>query len=162
MTNNFYEIVDKMQEFLLRGPFTNTVTFGDVSDVDLSKKTIFPLAHINIDNVAITGPTVVFTINLLLMDVVDFNNDEEDADDVFFGNDNTQDILNTQLSVLQRLAAELMRGELVDSKLSLLDEELNAQPFKDRFKNVLAGYASTIQFEVPNKSSLTNSNGDSC
>ena len=154
MTNNFYNIIDKMNEFLLRGPFTNTVTFGDISDVDLSKKTIFPLAHINVDNVAITGPTVVFTINLLTMDVVDFNNDEEDADDVFFGNDNTQDILNTQLSVLQRLSTALMRGELRGSRLNNVDSSLNAQPFKDRFKNVLAGYASTIQLEVPNTSSL--------
>lgn len=154
MTNNFYNIIDKLEEFLSEGPFTNTVTFGDVSDVDLSKTTIFPLAHINVDNVSITGPTVVFTVKLLVMDVVDFNSNEGDADDILFGNDNTQDILNTQLSVLQRLAVELMRGTLKDARLNLIDSSINAQPFKDRFKNVLAGYASTIQLEVPNTSSL--------
>ena len=154
MTNNFYNIIDKLEEFLSEGPFTNTVTFGDVSDVDLSKTTIFPLAHINVDNVSITGPTVVFTVNLLVMDVVDFNSNEGDADDIFYGNDNTQDILNTQLSVLQRLAVELTRGSLKDARLNLIDNSLSAQPFKDRFKNVLAGYASTIQFEVPNTASL--------
>ena len=162
MTNNFYEIVDNLKEFLQRGPFTNTVSFGDITDVDLDKTTIFPLAHINVDNVAITGPTVIFTIKLMVMDIVDENMGEADEFSLFLGNDNTQDILNTQLSVMQRLTAELMRGELADKAVKLLNDELNCQPFKDRFKNVLAGYTSTIQFVVPNTTSITNADGTSC
>ena len=64
MTNNVYQILDDMKEFLRQGDFTNTVSFGDISEVDLDKTTIFPLAHLNIDNAIITEQTIKFDLNL--------------------------------------------------------------------------------------------------
>ena len=160
MNNQFYNIVDTTREFLQRGPFTNTVTFGDITDVDLSKRTIFPLAHINVDNVQFNGPVAAFEMKIMCMDVVDVNK-EEDAD-AFLGNDNTQDILNNQMSVLQRLYTEITRGELRQAPFILEDGILTAQPFVDRFKNTLAGWTCTMSLILPEGSSTTNSDGTSC
>jgi len=149
MTNNVYQILDDMKEFLVEGPFTNTVSFGDISDVDLDKQTVFPLTHINIANAVIKESTIEFDINILAIDILDDNSLENDEFDYFYGNTNLQDILNNQLSVLQRLHANLTRGNLRDSLLTT-EESLSAEPFKDRFVNVLAGWQTTVSLVVPN------------
>ena len=149
MTNNVYQILDDMKAFLIEGSFTNTVSFGDISDVDLDKTTIFPLTHINIANAVIKDSTIEFDINILAIDILDDNSLENDEFDYFYGNTNLQDILNNQLSVLQRLHANLTRGNLRDSLLTT-EESLSAEPFKDRFVNVLAGWQTTVSLVVPN------------
>ncbi len=158
MTNNVYTVLGDVKDFLLDGPFTNTVTFGDIEDVDFSKNTTFPLAHLNIDNITISGQTMAVEIKLLVMDVVDKNSNEVDEYDIFYGNDNTQDILNSQASVLQRLYTEISRGDLSQAPFELEDDQLSAEPFKDRFKNTLAGWASTIRLIMPEGTSLSGTN----
>jgi len=161
MTNNVYQILDDMKEFLVEGPFTNTVSFGDISDVDLDKNTIFPLTHINIANAVIKDSTIEFDINILAIDILDDNSLENDEFDYFYGNTNLQDILNNQLSVLQRLHANLTRGNLKDSLLTT-EESLSAEPFKDRFVNVLAGWQTTVSLVVPNNTGRGASGADGC
>lgn len=155
MTNNVYQLLNDMKVFMEDGPFTNTVSFGDLSDVDLDKSTIFPLAHMNIDNAIITPQTIEFDVNLLCMDILDDNSLDGGEFDYFYGNTNLQDILNSQMSVLQRLHAALTRGHLKDDLLTT-EEEISCEPFKDRFANVLAGWQSTIKLIVPNPTGRPN------
>ena len=150
MTNNVYKLLDDVKDFMRSGDFTNTVSFGDISDVDLDKTTIFPLAHMNIENAIVGEATIEFNLNILVMDILDENNLQVDGYDYFYGNGNLQDILNNQLSVLQRLHANLTRGGLRDELLQT-DDELVAEPFKDRFSNVLAGWSTTLSLIVPNE-----------
>ena len=89
MNNQFLDVIDITKEFMLRGPFTNTVTFGDLGEIDLAKRTIFPLAHISVDNVQFNGATAAMEMKIMVMDIVDENNDERDEYDMFEGNDNT-------------------------------------------------------------------------
>lgn len=161
MTNNVYQVLDDMKDFLRSGDFTNTVSFGDIADVDLDKTTIFPLAHMNISNATITPQTIEFNINLMCMDILDENVLAVDEHDYFYGNDNLQSILNTQLAVLNRLYTELSRGSLRDASL-VMEDELQAEPFKDRFVNILAGWTSTIRLVVPNTASLQGTDGNGC
>ena len=50
-TRAFYQITETIKSNLLSDVNVNTVTTGDISDVDLQKQTIFPLCHIIINNV---------------------------------------------------------------------------------------------------------------
>jgi len=150
MTNNVYKLLDDVKDFIRSGDFTNTVSFGDITDVDLDKTTIFPLAHMNIENAVINEATIEFNLNILCMDILDENNLQVDEYDYFYGNGNLQDILNNQLSVLQRVHANLSRGSLRDNLLQT-DESLTAEPFKDRFANTLAGWSCTLSLVVPNE-----------
>ena len=42
---SYYKISELLESSLLSNNITKTVTIGDVSEVDLGKQTIFPLAH---------------------------------------------------------------------------------------------------------------------
>ena len=49
----FYQITDTLKTNLLLDENVNTVTTGDIFDIDLEKQTIFPLSHIVINSVEI-------------------------------------------------------------------------------------------------------------
>jgi hypothetical protein len=81
------------------------------------------------------------------MDVVDVS--KEPVTDLFRGNDNEQDILNTQLAVLNKLTQVLSRGTLFQDKYQL-DGTITCEPFYDRFENELAGWTATFDVLIPN------------
>lgn len=142
----FYDLTDKIKDTLQAEPFVNTVSYGSLDDIDLNKQTIFPLSHIIVNNVVVGTQTMRFNISVLSMDVVDESKNEADN---FVGNDNEQDILNTQLAVQNRLLALLQRGELYTDKYQV-EGEVTCEPFVDRFENKLAGWAATFDVLIPN------------
>lgn len=142
----FYDLTDKIKDTLQAEPFVNTVTYGSLDDIDLDKQTIFPLSHIIVNNVAVATKTLRFNISVLSMDIVDES--KKEADD-FAGNDNEQDVLNTQLAIQSRLLALLQRGDLYTDKYQV-EGEVTCEPFVDRFENKLAGWAATFDVLIPN------------
>ena len=148
----FYDILDKIKDRLRTNPNVFSVTYGDITKVDLDKTTIFPLSHLNISNAIIGEHTVSFTLQLLCVDIVDYNKDSS-PDDEFYGNDNMQDILNSQLQVVNDVIAQLRRGTLFTDRLQVLGD-VTVQPFMDRFENELAGWGADIIIEMPNDISI--------
>lgn len=148
----FYDILDKIKEELRLNPNVFSVTYGDITKVDLDKTTIFPLSHLNISNATIGEHTISFTLQLLCVDIVDYNK-EANPDDEFYGNDNMQDILNTQLQVVNDIVSKLRRGDLFTDRLQVV-EDVSVQPFMDRFENELAGWGADIIIEMPNDISI--------
>lgn len=148
----FYDILDKIKEELRLNPNVFSVTYGDITKVDLDKTTIFPLSHLNISNATIGEHTISFTLQLLCVDIVDYNK-EVNPDDEFYGNDNMQDILNTQLQVVNDIVSKLRRGDLFTDRLQVV-EDVSVQPFMDRFENELAGWGADIIIEMPNEISI--------
>jgi len=147
-----YNILDKLREELLLSPSVNTVTYGDIADVDLDKTTMFPLSHLLIDSVNYNERTVVFNIKLLCADIVDYNKEKANFD-LFYGNNNIQDVLNTQFEVINTLIMKLMRGDLFKANYQVTTQP-SAQPFKERFSNELAGWSTDISIEIPNGVSI--------
>jgi hypothetical protein len=143
-----YTVIDKLRERLDANTTTNKVTFGDILEIDLDKTTIFPLAHITMGEVTFSEHIVTVSIQLFCLDIVDATN-ELTQDDLFYGNDNLQDVLNTQLQVANDIQQQLRRGELFDNDLQLLSD-ITASPFMDNFENQLAGWAVTINIQLPN------------
>ena len=143
----FYNLTDKLKDTLLAEPFVNTVTFGSLDDVDLNKQTIFPLSHITVNNTTVSTNTLTFNISILSMDIVDIS--KAAITDIFVGNDNEQDVLNTQLGLLTRVINTLQRGDLF-TELYQVDGDVSCEPFIDRFENKLAGWAATFDVIVQN------------
>jgi len=81
----FYQLTDTLKDNLLNDINCNTVTTGDITEIDLSKQTIFPLSHIVINSATPGESTISFNITIMSMDVV--NIDKEKATDIFVGND---------------------------------------------------------------------------
>jgi hypothetical protein len=81
------------------------------------------------------------------MDLVDES--KADVTDKFLGNNNEQDVLNTQMAVIGRLMELLRRGDLF-TELYQLDGQPSLEAFVDRFDNKVAGWAVTFNVLVPN------------
>ena len=143
----FYNVTDKIKDTLAAEPFVNTVTYGSLDDVDLNKQTIFPLSHLIVNNCSVANNTLTFNISVLAMDIVDES--KEEVEDDFVGNDNEQDVMNTQLAVLNRLIAILQRGDVYTDKFQVVGA-VGCEPFVDRFENKLAGWVATLDVIVEN------------
>ena len=147
----FYDLIDKIYEELNSSEFVSTVTFGNIMDVDLSKQSIFPLSHINIQDAVFGEHTITFSIQVIAMDLVDERKEDRfDSDSIpYQGLDNKHDVLNTQLAVINRLQSKLRRGDLNDDNY-VLDTDATATMFEDRFENLMTGWALTLSISIPN------------
>ena len=158
----YYDLIDYIFNYLNGNNSINTVTIGDIMDVDLAKQTIFPLAHINVQSVTFDEYLVTFNINVIAMDIVN-----EDKDDKLslakphLGLDNKQDILNTMLTVINGLQSSLRRGGLYDANVEI-DSPASATLFEDRFESLMTGWSMNLVINMPNNDmGLINADGTS-
>ena len=147
----FYQVTQVIKDQLLADVNVNNVTTGDITRIDLSKQTMFPLSHIIVSNVGNEDNILRFSLSVLAMDVV--NVSKEEVLDIFIGNNNEQDILNTQLAVLNKLV-QVLRGGTLHQDLYQLDGSPSFEPFYDRFENEMAGWALSFDVIVPNDISI--------
>lgn len=142
----YYNVLTNLKAKLEADEFVNTVTQGDIFDIDLNKQTIFPLAHIIINDVTKVKNILQFNVTVMCMDIVDLS--KEETTDVFIGNDNEQDVLNTQMAVGLRLVELLERGS--NNSQFMMRGEPTFEGFTERFENNIAGWAVTFDIHVPN------------
>lgn len=133
-----YSLINKIKEALLEEPFVNTATEGDIFEVDLAKRTLFPLSHIMINNATHQGNVIQFNVTILTMDLL---NQKDESNKV--------DIWNTQMSVGVRVLDRLNRGDLRSDFWELTGSP-SFEPFTERFENDLAGWAVTFDVLVRN------------
>ena len=143
----FFQLTETIKTELLKDVNVNTCTIGDITDVNLNKQDIFPLSHIIINNVVDEEQVLKFNITVLACDIV--NQSKEFTVDRLKGNNDVQDILNTQLAVLNRLIQRLRMGTLY-TDMYQLDGSPTLEPFYDRFENQLAGFSATMTVMIYN------------
>lgn len=151
---NVYNVLTQVHNYLEAHPLVNSVTFGDIFEVDLKKQTIFPLAHVMLGDATFTGASlnvVEIQLNIIVMDIVDVSKEDiRDQEIPFNGIDNVQDVLNSTLVVCNGLAANLVRGNLNTQKYQLSEQAVSCNPFMDRFENKLAGWNMSLTIQTPN------------
>lgn len=143
----FYDILNKLKLHFDNDEIVNTVTQGDIFQVDLNKQTIFPLVHIMVNSSTLSDNTQTFNVSLIAMDIVDVSKSEPTS--VFEQNTNEIDVLNTQHHVLNRCYQQMLHGNLWDSQL-VVEGDPTCEPFTERFENLLAGWTMTFDVVVPN------------
>ena len=144
---SYYLIMTELEKQLLADPDVNTVTFGDISDVDLSKQTTFPLSHIVLNNVVQSGQTMSYNMDIYLIDIVDIS--KADPVNEFTGMTNEMDILNTQLAVGNKLVERMRSGDIYEDLYQVISD-VTFSPFYDRFENELAGWNLNLTIVVKN------------
>ena len=87
----FYTAIDKLKTHLDNDALVNSVSEGDIFQVDLAKQTIFPLVHIMVNSCTFETNVLRFNISLIAMDLVDISKNEVTS--VYLGSDNTQDAI---------------------------------------------------------------------
>lgn len=152
----FYKVLELIKWHFDNDPIVNTVTEGDIFEVDLNKQTIFPLVHLMTNNVSFETNVVRYNLSLIAMDVVNISKDE--TTDVYVGNNNEQDVLNTQLAVLNRCYDMMLHGDLWDLKF-VVDGNPNCEPFTERFENYMAGWTMTFDVLIPNDMTICDTSG---
>ena len=151
---SYYKLIDSIFGYLNGNESINTVTTGDIFEVDLSKHTIFPLAHIIVNEVAFEEHFMNFSLTILAMDVVDeTKSDKQSTSSPHLGMDNKQDILNTMLSVINGLQSDGFE----------LNESASATLFEDRMESLFTGWSLSLNVQVANNDiQIINSTGTSC
>ena len=97
------------------------------------------------------------------MDIVDESKDDKQTKSKpHLGLDNKQDILNTQLTVINGLQSTLRRGDLY-TDLYQLTQDATAQLFQDQYENLLTGWTTDLNILIPNNDmGLINRDGSQC
>ena len=147
----YYELLNKFKTHFDADVIVNTVTQGDIFKVDLSKQTIFPLVHIMVNNCTLDSNTTTWNISLIAMDVVDLS--KSVTTDLFLGNDNEVDVLNTQQAVLNR-AYEIIKHGSLAYDLYMVEGTASLEPFTERFENYMAGWTMTFDVVTPNEMTI--------
>ncbi len=146
----YYYVLEEIQKELLTIPLVTNVTTGNLDDIDNYKQTMFPLCHIIVNSASPENNIIRFNISVIAMDIVDIS--KTATTDRFIGNDNEQDVLNTQMIVLLRLYEVLNRGSLNDR--IEVDGFPSMEPFTERFENYLAGWTMTFDVIMANEMSI--------
>lgn len=143
----FYRVTQKIKDELISNVNVNTVTYGDITKIDLNKQNIYPLAHILVNNVTQAERLLNFSMTVFTMDLVDYT--KESTTDIFLDNSNEQDVLNTQLAVANRMIEKLRSGTIYLDGFQL-DGTASCEPFVDRFENDIAGWSTSFSLTVQN------------
>lgn len=144
---NYFDIIDKLKQHFESDELVNTITQGDIFEIDLAKQTIFPLVHLIVNTATFEGNVIRYNISILAMDITDVSKTE--TTDKFEGNDNELYVLNTMLAVHNRCYELLKRGDLYSDKFQV-DGSPTCEPFTERFENKLCGFTMTLDVLIPN------------
>lgn len=144
----YFSVLEILRNELLRQDKVRTVTAGDITQIDLDKQTIFPLAHIIVNDVNFDQQIITYNISVLLMDIV--HDDTTTNEPFLYNNDNEEYVLNSMLYIGNYVTDRLSKGTLYDGNKFVERSTVTAEPFKDRFENELAGWAFTFDITLRN------------
>jgi hypothetical protein len=151
---SLYNVLELMKNELLANEFCNNVTIGELTEIDLAKMTIFPLAHITINSVTHNVNSLTFDLTLFNLDIVNISKDLPQTIDQptgTYGNDNLIYILTNQLYVVNRLVSKLRQTNILSSNTEYeLDNTPQSLVINKEMENMLAGYQTTINITLPN------------
>lgn len=143
--NAYYELLRVLKTSLENNQDVNTVTQGDILEIDLDKKTIFPLAHVSVSSATFLENVIRFSVQVYAMDIRNISGDL--VTDKFVGNDNEIDNLNTSLAVLRRTYNELAKDKYTND--ITITGEPSLELFTESRGNLLDGWSMSFQVEVP-------------
>ena len=148
----YYEITDTLKNQLLLDPNVKTVTSGDITRINLEKAEIFPLSHVTLNSMTQSdnagSGTLTFDVTIFSMDIIS-NDRKTDTVDLYIGNTNEQDIINTQLSVSNLIVQRMRGGDLFKDEFQVLGD-VSYEFFTERFSNELAGVAASFSITTYN------------
>lgn len=142
-----YRVIETIKTELEANVFCNKVTLGEMTEIDLAKQTLFPLANITMDTVTHSENSLTFQITIVNVDIVEISKDL--PTNSIYGNDNLIYIWTNQLYVINRLIARL-RESSINEYIWQLEGDIQSEFINKEMENMLAGYSTTFSVTVPN------------
>ena len=146
----FYKVVDYLKTTLEDDINVHTITHGLRSMMDIDKKNIFPLVHLQVLSSTPNNGSVSFTFEVA---VVDFRNiSKQPVTDKFLSNDNELDNLNTCHAILNRLITKLI-NQNNEYNIQLATAP-TMQPIIFEESNLLDGWRVDLELLIPNNETV--------
>jgi hypothetical protein len=150
MTYGYYQLCEAIQTAATNASYINTTTWGNIFDVDMRKMTLFPLCHVLVGQAEVQERTVIYDVDILVMDVVDYSKQDPNVDPYSYeGVAMKQDIYHRALFSAQEMIASMRRGVLYTDGFRLVNDPI-CEPIDEDFENTLCGWKLTLQIETPN------------
>ena len=115
----------------------NEVTFGDANEVDISKATEFPLAHVIPLNSSIQSGYTTYNYQVLFLDTFKSSTDSK------------IDVLDRMAGVAEDFVKAFHNGHIVDGSIRTTDSQ-GAEVIYDQRQNRLYGWSLDIEANVSN------------
>lgn len=133
-----YEVFE--EAFTLE-PQLNTITFGDIFEVDLAKNSIYPIMHVSTDTASYDTGSLTYSFQIIVMDLV--NKDENNEHDVL------SDMLEVIGDIISHIRNSALVSEVDDFRNTIrLQDSISCEPFTERFDNEVTGWTANISIEV--------------
>jgi hypothetical protein len=143
-------LCEAIQTAATNASYINTTTWGNIFDVDMRKMTLFPLCHVLVGQAEVQERTVIYDVDILVMDVVDYSKQDPNVDPYSYeGVAMKQDIYHKALFSAQEMIASMRRGVLYTDGFRLVNDPV-CEPIDEDFENTLCGWKMTLQIETPN------------
>ena len=146
--NHYSQVLEYLKGLAEADDFVNTVTQGDMSDVDLNKANIFNMVHIDVLSFSFGegGRTIIFDLELLSAQVRDSNKRDEGTK--FWGQNNKIDNLNETMAVINRMWLKML-VDFEDNNINVVSSS-PAQEVTEWNTNLLDGWLFPFSIELPN------------
>lgn len=143
---SLYRVIDSLKTELINNDFCNSVTVGELTELDLEKQTVFPLANITVNSVTHNTNSLTFDVTITNVDIVEISKDE--PENLIYNNDNLIYIWSNQLFVINKLVSRIKSNKIYETWEILNDPE--SEFINKEGENMLAGCRTTLNITVPN------------
>ena len=118
-----------------------SITFGDIFEVDLSVNEKYPLMHVATNNANYNTGSLTYNFQIICMDLV--SKDES----------NEHDVLSDQLEIIGDVISHIRNSNLYSDVTDFrntirLQDSISCDPFTERFDNEVTGWTASISIEV--------------
>jgi hypothetical protein len=143
----YYDLTSRLYSSLISDALINQVTKGSLDKITNAKKDMYPLAHVMVDSGVFESNTIKFTVSVLIMDLIDYTKDN--LEDLYYGNNNEDDVHHQSILICQRLFEEFRRGQF-SHEYSIEAETATFELFTERFTDDVAGCTVTFDITMAN------------
>jgi hypothetical protein len=145
--NHYSQILQYLKTLGEQDPFVETITQGDMSDVDINKMNVFNMLHIDVLSAGFTnGQTITFDLEIMCGQLRDSNKQDEGTK--FWNQDNEVDNLNETMAVLNRLWFKMLQ-DFTDENISVT-QTATLEQVTEWNQNLIDGWLMTFTIELPN------------
>jgi len=147
MNNEFNTVITYLKNLLIADDDINVVTHGVSNDIDMDKKTNYPLAHIqflNFNPIYAMG-VLSFTFDIYILNIRD--NSKLTSTDKWLRNDNELSNYNTAVNVANRLFYKLNEINANDIEVA---SQTTPEVISLQFLNMLDGCSFQLELSITN------------
>ncbi len=146
--NSLFALTDAIKSELDSNVLLNSVSYGDVDEIELLKTNRYPLAHVGISTGTISDSTSTIEVSVIFIQQVDEVKAQEDS-----FNDSELYAQNNMLAAATRLVQVLKRGDLYAQGFQL-EDDATVDFFGDRFTDKVAGVTVDMSITIKNAASV--------